>query len=170
MQFHPNWGHPDHDACGTGFVARLRGAPSHEIVQIALTATERLSHRGGVDADGESGDGAGLLTALPTSFFRAGARSQGVRLPEVFGVGVLFVPEADSRQARDAIQKAADSEGIHLLGWRRVPTEADALGQRARETLPEIWHFFVAPPSSRLGRDSFELGLIFLRKRAEFMA
>jgi glutamate synthase domain-containing protein 2/glutamate synthase domain-containing protein 1/glutamate synthase domain-containing protein 3 len=170
MHFHPNWGHPDHDACGTGFVARLRGSPSHEIVQIALTATERLSHRGGVDADGVSGDGAGLLTALPVPFFRARALSQGIRLPEQFGVGVLFIPERDSQQARDAIQLAADREGIQLLGWRRVPTENDALGQRARESLPEIWHFFVAPRTSRLAASSFEWRLVFLRKRAESLA
>ena len=57
---HPNWGHPDHDACGTGFIAQLSGPPSHEILELSLQALERLSHRGGVDADGASGDGAGL--------------------------------------------------------------------------------------------------------------
>src|SRR5437879_10125568 len=67
---HPNWGHPDHDACGTGFIARLGGTPSYDIIQFALTALERLTHRGGVDADGASGDGAGLLTSLPQAFFR----------------------------------------------------------------------------------------------------
>src|ERR1700704_4249058 len=74
---HPNWGHPDHDACGTGFVARLGGAPNHDIVEHALTALERLTHRGGVDADGASGDGAGLLTSLPEAFFRARAQGWG---------------------------------------------------------------------------------------------
>src|SRR5579859_2039339 len=71
---HPNWGHPDHDACGTGFVTRLGAAPSYEIIQISLTALERLTHRGGVDADGASGDGAGLLTSLPQKFFRERAK------------------------------------------------------------------------------------------------
>src|SRR2546429_5678726 len=71
---HPNWGHPDHDACGTGFVTRLGGAPSYEIIQISLAALERLTHRGGVDADGASGDGAGLLTSLPQKFFRERAK------------------------------------------------------------------------------------------------
>ena len=71
---HPNWGHPDHDACGTGFIARLGAAPSYDIIQFALNALERLTHRGGVDADGASGDGAGLLTSLlfPRSRSRAG--------------------------------------------------------------------------------------------------
>jgi len=69
----PNWGHPDHDACGTGFIAQLNGPPTYQILDFSLQALERLSHRGGVDADGSSGDGAGLLTSLPRGFFRARA-------------------------------------------------------------------------------------------------
>src|SRR5260370_1080226 len=84
---HPNWGHPDHDACGTGFVARLGGAPNHDIIEHALTALERLTHRGGVDADGASGDGAGLLTSIPEAFFRTRAQEHGIALPQVFRVG-----------------------------------------------------------------------------------
>ncbi len=81
---HPNWGHPDHDACGTGFVARLGGPASYEIVNISLTALERLTHRGGVDADGASGDGAGLLTSLPHELFSVPARkSRELSLPEI---------------------------------------------------------------------------------------
>src|ERR1700740_2307627 len=87
---HPNWGHPDHDACGTGFIARLGGAPSYDIIQLALTALERLTHRGGVDADGARRGGAGLLTSLPHGFFRARAEEQGIELPEVFGLGFAF--------------------------------------------------------------------------------
>src|SRR5438309_8365991 len=79
---HPNWSHPDHDACGTGFVTCLGGAPSYEIIQISLTALERLTHRGGVDADGASGDGAGLLTSLPQKFFRERTRELAIGLPE----------------------------------------------------------------------------------------
>jgi len=77
----PNWGHPDHDACGTGFIARLGGPAGHEIIDYALTALERLTHRGGVDADGASGDGAGLLAGLPKEFFKARAAEQGIELP-----------------------------------------------------------------------------------------
>ena len=73
----PNWGHPDHDACGTGFIARLNGAAGHDLIEYALAALERLTHRGGVDADGASGDGAGLLAALPAPFFRSKAAEQG---------------------------------------------------------------------------------------------
>ena len=88
----PNWGHPDHDACGTGFIARLGGPAGHDIIEYALTALERLTHRGGVDADGASGDGAGLLAAVPTRFFRAKAVEQGIDLPGQFGIGFAFFP------------------------------------------------------------------------------
>ena len=73
----PNWGHPDRDAGGTGFVTRLGSPASHEVIRLSLTALERLTHRGGVDADGASGDGAGLLTSMPEEFFRVRAREQG---------------------------------------------------------------------------------------------
>src|SRR5229473_1953633 len=164
---HPNWGHPDHDACGTGFIARLGGAPCYDIIQFALTALERLTHRGGVDADGASGDGAGLLTSLPQSFFRARAREQGIELPEVFGLGFAFLPRAVAAEARVAIETAADVERLRILGWRCVPTNRDSLGRRALETLPEICQFYVAPFHVGRGSARFEWRLTLLRKRAE---
>src|SRR5579859_52009 len=164
---HPNWGHPDHDACGTGFVARLGRPPSHEIVQIALMALERLTHRGGVDADGASGDGAGLLTALPEHFFRARAQEQGIELPETFGLGFAFFPARESPEARSAVEAAAETERLRIPGWRRVPTNTNSLGSRALETMPEIWQFFVAPFHSSRGAARFEWKLSLLRKRAE---
>ncbi|PYT51231.1 MAG: glutamate synthase large subunit [Acidobacteria bacterium] len=164
---HPNWGHPDHDACGTGFIARLGAAPSYDIVQFALTALERLTHRGGVDADGASGDGAGLLTSLPKPFFRARAAEQGIELPENFGVGFAFLPASEAKTAQSAIEIAADTERLRVLGWRRVPVNTDSLGRRALETMPEIWQFFVEPFHPSRGTARFEWRLAFLRKRAE---
>jgi glutamate synthase (ferredoxin) len=164
---HPNWGHPDHDACGTGFIARLGGAPSYDIVQFALTALERLTHRGGVDADGASGDGAGLLTSLPQPFFRARAKEQGIDLPEMFGVGFAFLPASELTEARSAIESAADTERLRVIGWRRVPVNTNSLGRRALETMPEIWQFFVEPFHPSRGAARFEWRLSLLRKRAE---
>ncbi len=164
---HPNWGHPDHDACGTGFVARLGRPGSHEIVDIALTALERLTHRGGVDADGASGDGAGLLTSLPHQFFRARAQEQSIDLPEIFGLGFAFFQAANAAEARSAVEAAADTERLRVLGWRRVPTNTNSLGSRALETMPEIWQFFVAPFHPSRGVSRFEWKLALLRKRAE---
>src|SRR5271169_5231866 len=164
---HPNWGHPDHDACGTGFVARLGGPASHEIVNTALTALERLTHRGGVDADGASGDGAGLLTSLPHEFFRARAQEQGIDLPEVFGLGFAFFPATATNDAKAAVEAAADTERLRILGWRRVPTNTNSLGSKALETMPEIWQFYVAPFHASRGVSRFEWKLALLRKRAE---
>src|SRR5216683_3004674 len=163
----PNWGHPDHDACGTGFVARLGGPPSHEIIEHALTALERLTHRGGVDADGASGDGAGLLTSIPEGFFRARALEQGIALPEVFGLGFAFFPAGSALDARAAVEAAADVERLRVLGWRRVPVNTNSLGRLALETMPEIWQFFVEPFHPARGNARFEWRLSLLRKRAE---
>src|SRR5882757_3514919 len=164
---HPNWGHPDHDACGTGFIARLGGTPSYDIIQFALTALERLTHRGGVDADGASGDGAGLLTSLPQAFFRARAQEQGIALPEMFAVGFAFIPSSVLDEARAAIESAADTERLRVIGWRRVPTNTNSLGRRALETMPEIWQFFVEPFHPARAAARFEWRLSLLRKRAE---
>src|SRR5229473_115392 len=164
---HPNWGHPDHDACGTGFIARLGGAPNHDIIEHALTALERLTHRGGVDADGASGDGAGLLTSIPETFFRARAQEQGIALPEVFGLGFAFFPAGSAVDARAAVEAATDVERLRVLGWRRVPVNTNSLGRRALETMPETWQFFVEPFHPTRGAARFEWRLALLRKRAE---
>ncbi len=167
----PNWGHPDHDACGTGFVARLAGPPTHEILQIALQALERLSHRGGVDADGASGDGAGILCSLPEAFLRARAAEQQISLGELFGVGILFAPHTRTADAQRAMEDAIGRSKLRLAGWRKVPVNPNALGRRAFETMPEIWQFFIEPiPAKATGADfsaKFERSLSLLRKRAE---
>src|SRR5215813_7609566 len=102
----PNWGHPDHDACGTGFIARLGGPAGHDIIDYALTALERLTHRGGVDADGASGDGAGLLAAMPVQFFSTKAAALGIELAEQYGVGFAFFPADTAATAKAAIETA----------------------------------------------------------------
>src|ERR1700688_1541910 len=164
---HPNWGHPDHDACGTGFVARLGGSANYDIIQYALTALERLTHRGGVDADGASGDGAGLLTSLPQDFFRARAKEQGIELPQNFGLGFAFLAAHAVSDTRSAIEHAAESERCRVLGWRRVPVDVNSLGRRALETMPEIWQFFVEPINRAKLPARFERRMAMMRKRAE---
>src|SRR5258708_5793205 len=126
---HPHWGHPDHDACGTGFIARLGGAPNHDIIKHALTALERLTHRGGVDADGASGDGAGLLTSIPDAFFRARAHEQGIALPEVFGLGFAFFPPGSACEARAAVETAPEAEPLRGLGCRHGPVTTKSQGR-----------------------------------------
>jgi glutamate synthase (ferredoxin) len=156
-------GHPDHDACGTGFLARLGERGSHEVVERALAALQKLTHRGGVDADGASGDGAGLLTAIPQRFIRRTAESLGIVLPGPFGLGMLFLPPQDETRVRRALEALAPEMGLTVLGWRVVPTNASVPGSRAAQTLPSIWQCFVAADSA----DDLELRLFLFRKRAE---
>ena len=167
MVQYPNWGHPDHDACGTGFVAKLGRPVDHEVVQYALTALERLTHRGGMDADGASGDGAGLLLSLPDLFFRAQAKKQRVVLPEEFGIGQAFFPNGSVRDAQAIIENTAREEHLRVLGWRQVPVDAASLGPLALHTKPEIWQFFVGPAGQDCAGLPMERQLTFLRKRLE---
>jgi len=148
-------------------VAQLGSPPSHDIILHALTALERLTHRGGVDADGASGDGAGLLTSIPEAFFRARAAEQGIELTEHFGLGFAFFPAGASTDARASVEAAADTERLRILGWRRVPVATASLGRMALETMPETWQFFVAPFHATRGPSRFEWRLALLRKRAE---
>src|SRR5260370_4711658 len=133
----------------------------------ALTALERLSHRGGVDADGASGEGAGLLTSIAEGFFRARGVEQGIALPEVFGRGFAFFPAGSAVDARAAVEAAADVERLRVLGWRRVPVNPNSLGRLALETMPEIWQFFVEPFHPARGNVRFEWRLFLFRETAE---
>ncbi|MGH9471301.1 MAG: glutamate synthase large subunit, partial [Terriglobales bacterium] len=156
-----------------GFVLRLPASgasgvvASREPITRALTALERMAHRGGMDADGVSGDGAGLLTDLPREFFREAAAAAAVRLPATFAVGMAFLPPARRDAARFALAGAMRESGLDFLGWREVPTDPASLGPLARRTMPAIFQFFVAPGAP--GAD-FERELFWARKRAEASA
>jgi glutamate synthase domain-containing protein 2/glutamate synthase domain-containing protein 1/glutamate synthase domain-containing protein 3 len=154
----------DHDACGVGFVARLGSSASREVVERALEALARLAHRGGLDADGVSGDGAGILTAIAEEFFRRRAREAAIELPERFAVGMVFLPPEGEAEARAAIEAAAKKHRLAVLGWRAVPVDPSVLGPRARATLPRIEQCFVAANDFL---SDFERQLFLFRKRAE---
>ena len=135
----------DRDACGVGFIAQLGGPASHAVVERGLEALARLAHRGGVDADGRSGDGAGLLVALPKAFFRRAAGEDGIELPNEFGVGMVFLQRGQEDQAGEAIRAAVGKFDLSFLGWRAVPTDSSILGPRSRDSLPVVRQCFVAP-------------------------
>jgi glutamate synthase (ferredoxin) len=164
----------DHDACGVGFIAQLGGPASHAIVERGLGALARLAHRGGVDADGRSGDGAGLLLGLPKAFFRKAARADGIRLPDEFAVGMVFLQRGQEASSLAAIQDSIAKFDLSLLGWRTVPTDPSILGPRSSDSLPVVRQCFIAPRSKSLyltssGFDSssFELQLFRLRQELE---
>lgn len=157
------FGHPDHDACGTGFIVRLGHSASHEVVERGLVALERLSHRGGIDADGASGDGAGLMTEIPDSFIHRAAVEVGISLPEVFGLGMLFLSADEQVHLRRTIEVLAPTVGLSCLGWRKTPVERGVPGELAHKTMPSIWQGFFAPAIT----DNFECQLFLFRKRVE---
>ncbi len=159
----------DHDACGVGLVARIGGGASHEIVERALEALLRLAHRGGVDADGRSGDGAGLLTRIPEKMVRRNAAQAGIELPTAtqFGLGMVFLPPGREEAARAAITAQAENSGLRCLGWRAVPVNPEVAGPRAYEALPTIEQcYFAAAGRTR----DLEWLLFRLRKQAEAAA
>ncbi|MFZ0634368.1 MAG: glutamate synthase large subunit, partial [Candidatus Acidiferrales bacterium] len=164
----------DHDACGVGFIAQLgSAAASREVIDRALTALLRLSHRGGVDADGSSGDGAGLLIPIPREFFRARARESGIDLPDEFSLGMVFLPRDHTAAACSSIEALAQRSGLRCLGWRDVPADPAVLGPSAAESQPFIRQCFFAahdPSGQNLGQRYLEQRLFLFRKRVEAAA
>jgi len=157
----------DHDACGVGFVAQLGSPGSRDVVERALEALRRLGHRGGLDADGRSGDGAGLLTAIPDRFIRNCARQAGIELPLAYALGMVFLPSGQECVARELIVNVAGSHGLRLLGWRVVPTDPSIVGPRALDTLPVIEQCFFAPVEESVDLES---ELFRFRKQVESTA
>ena len=154
----------DHDACGVGFIAQLGSSGSRDVVERALTALERLCHRGGVDADGLSGDGAGILTPIPKNFIRKRAREINIELPESFGMGMAFIPPGQEAVAHADVEASAAEVRLLCLGWREVPTYPSLLGPCALATLPLIRQCFFATQDSAT---DLERQLFLMRKRVE---
>ncbi|SEC23684.1 glutamate synthase (NADH) large subunit [Paramicrobacterium humi] len=161
------------DACGLAMVATLRGYAGHDIIEAALDSLRNLEHRGAVGSDAGTGDGAGILTQIPDEFFRAVA---GFELPAAsqYAVGLAFLPnDADERATeKSAIESIATQEGLVVLGWRSVPTEAAHLGSLAAEAMPAIEQLFVqseqtAPGDRQLSGIQLDRITYRLRKRAE---
>ena len=163
----------ERDACGVGLVCAIDGAPRREVVDLALTALKAVWHRGAVDADGKSGDGAGILIGLPRAFFEAQVLDTGHGpRPGPIAVGMIFLPRVDlaaQERARTLVESEVMAAGFWLYGWRQVPTRVEVLGQRAAATRPEIEQIMLAPPEGLEGED-LERALYLLRRRIEARA
>ena len=162
----------EHDSCGVGFVAHIKGQRSHQIILDADHLGCRMDHRGARGAEKNTGDGAGMLTALPHEFLARVAREDlGVELPEPgrFAAGIVFLPTdpAERELCKTTVAEICLAEGQKLLGWREVPTDADAadLGPTARAAEPKIEQLFVAAADD-LDADAFERRLYLIRKQA----
>ncbi len=160
----------EHDACGVGFVAHIKGKKSHAIIEQGLTVLRNLTHRGAVGADPKASDGAGLLIQIPDRFFRDEMARQGVKLPPVgqYGVGMVFLPrEPASRIACEyELERAIKDEGQVLLGWRDVPVDNSDLGESVKLVEPVIRQVFVGRGRGVTVTDSLERKLYIIRKSA----
>ena len=165
--YHPQH---EHDACGMGLVANIRGEKSHEIIRKGLEVLINLTHRGAAGCDPETGDGAGILIQIPHDFFKRECAELGWRLPEpgAYGVAMCFLPvERHSRlQCEGVFERIAKEEGCAILGWRDTPVNGDAIGREARNSQPYIEQLFIGRPQD-LDEETFERLLYRIRRRTE---
>ena len=165
--YHP---HNEHDACGMGLVASIRGEKSHEIIRKGLEVLINLTHRGAAGCDPETGDGAGILIQIPHVFFARECGELGMQLPGPgeYGVAMCFLPvDKHSRlQCEGVFERIAQAEGLTVLGWRDTPVNGDAIGREARASQPYIEQLFVGRPKG-MDEETFERLLYRVRRRTE---
>ncbi|WP_163539285.1 glutamate synthase large subunit [Gracilibacillus sp. YIM 98692] len=163
--------HPDfeHDACGIGLYAHIKGKQTHEIVQKGLQMLCKLEHRGGQGSDPLTGDGSGLMVQIPDQYFRKVC--ENFQLPDVgrYGVGMLFQSKDKKEQdlVEEFINKIIEEEGQSLIGWRDVPVDETKIGETAKETVPAVRQVFIAASDELEDDLAFERKLYVIRKRAE---
>jgi glutamate synthase (NADPH/NADH) large chain len=160
------------DSCGVGFVAHMKGQRSHQIIRDADIVLQNMDHRGGCGCEPNTGDGAGMLTALPHEFLAKVAKADlGVELPAPghFSAGNVFLPTLEGERARckEVVEEIVAEQGQRLVGWRKVPVDADRadLGESARAGEPRIEQLIVAAGEGFKG-DAFERQLYIIRKRS----
>lgn len=156
------------DNCGFGLIAHMQGQPSHHLLKTAIEALTCMTHRGGINADGKTGDGCGLLIQKPDRFLRSVAQeSLSVELPEHYAVGMVFMGAEQSATdaAHQAFADAFADQGLELLGWRAVPVDASVLGPLAVSCMPRISQVFVS--GEGLDDQQFGIKLFYARRKAE---
>ena len=158
----------ERDSCGFGLIANLDDMSSHWVVETAISALARLTHRGAVAADGKTGDGCGLLIKFPQSFLRAAAEELGLQLGDRFAVGMVFLIQDERRAdaARETINSAIADFGLEVAGWREVPTDPTVCGEQALRSMPRIEQVYVNAPEG-MPRGPFNRRLFLARRRVE---
>ncbi|MEA1916968.1 MAG: glutamate synthase large subunit [Campylobacterota bacterium] len=151
------------DNCGFGLIANIKNIASHENLERAITALERMMHRGAVAADGKTGDGSGLLLSLPDEFMRDEAKKNGVELPELYAIASIFLKD---KSQIETIEKICLNNDLKVVLKREVPVNTEALGLQAVETLPNIMQFFITP-NAIIATQRFDALLYLSRKEIE---
>lgn len=156
------------DNCGFGLIAQMEGQPSHKLVRTAISALDRMTHRGGIAADGKTGDGCGLLLQKPDSYLRLIADENGFKLGKQYAIGMVFFSQdpIKAEATRNIINKELAQETLTVAGWRQVPTNTDVLGPIAKDSVPNIEQVFISAPAGWRERD-IERRLYIARRRIE---
>jgi len=166
--YHPS---NEHDACGVGFVAHIKGQRAHEIVSQGLKILENLDHRGAVGADELMGDGAGILIQIPDQFYREEMAKQSIKLPPdgEYGVGMVFLPKENASRlaCEQELERTVRIEGQVILGWRDVPVDTDMpMSPNVRQSEPVIRQIFIGRGREIMTTDALERKLYVIRKSA----
>ncbi|MDD5062016.1 MAG: glutamate synthase large subunit [Candidatus Marinimicrobia bacterium] len=159
----------EHDSCGVGFVARLDGVATHQIVQDSITVLANLEHRGALGGDSSTGDGAGIMIQIPDLFLRQEVADAGIALPSFgdYAIGMIFLPKVKilTDKCRQVCEKVVSLEGCELLGWRAVPLDQKIIGEQAARTVPVIAQVFIG--RGRVKAEAFERKLYVIRRLVE---
>ena len=158
----------EHDACGIGAVVNVDGIKSHRVVDNALSIVEKLEHRAGKDASGETGDGVGILVQISHKFFSSAANKLGINIggEREYGVGMFFFPQDTLKrnQAKKMLEVIAAKEGVEFLGWREVPIDSTTLGKKALDCMPHIMQCFLKKPADIKKGLDFDRKLYIIRR------
>ncbi|MCG8669258.1 MAG: glutamate synthase large subunit, partial [Pseudomonadales bacterium] len=163
--------HPDQfrDNCGFGLIAHMKGQPSHDLLLTSIEALTCMTHRGGIAADGKTGDGCGLLLKMPESFFRTVAQETfSQELSAQFAVGMVFLSQDDAKakQAREVFESEVTKQGLNVVGWRVVPIDSSVCGRIALESLPQMEQIFINVEDG-ISEQEANRRLFFVRRHVE---
>ena len=158
----------EHDSCGVGFIAHIKGVKSHDMVRHGVEILENLAHRGACGCDPETGDGAGIMIQMPDAFFRKELAKNDLTLPAFgdYGAGLVFLPTSldDRNVIEEWTEHIIHEEGQKFIGWREVPHEPTKIGHVARSVMPAFKQLFIARGLKTSGQD-FDRKLYVIRKR-----
>ncbi|SVA03674.1 uncharacterized protein METZ01_LOCUS56528, partial [marine metagenome] len=159
----------EHDACGVGVVANIKGQKTHQIIDEGVQVLINLGHRGAAGSDPETGDGAGMLIQMPSKLFEREAAALGIELPAAgkYGVGMVFMPPEVQSNCRDLVGKVIEAEGLKVLGWRDVPLDLSKIGEDARAVCPSIAQVFIGIGPDTKDAAHLERKLYVVRKVLE---
>ena len=160
----------EHSSCGVGLVASINGEARRDVVEMSLQALKNVWHRGAVDADGKTGDGAGIRLDIPQEFFRAQVERTGHKPTAAkIAVGMFFLPRTDfgaQEAARTIVETELLKEGFYIYGWRQVPIDINVIGNKAKATRPSIEQVMFRDPQGRKG-NTLERCLLYTSDAAD---